>query len=133
MAYESTMEKGRKFQNHQEGKHFDKVRGEEKAAKTKKAAPAEESDSEQPIHEVVKEHGPAHKTEIEKEGESYSVHSHHEDGHKHTSEGHSLHEAHDHSMMAHGEAGGMEGEPDGDEMGAAMPPMGGQGATPPGM
>lgn len=134
MAYESKMEKGRKFQNHQEGKHFDKVRGEEKAAKSKKSAPKmDESEGENmPMHEVLKAHGPAHSSRIEKaeeEGEDYSMHSEHEDGHKHSSHGHSLHEAHNESMMAHGEPGGME-EP-GEE--AESMPMGGQGSAPPGM
>jgi hypothetical protein len=133
MAYESTEEPGRKFQNIQHGKTFDRVRKEEKSSKKSKPSKHEEpdGDEEQPIHEVVSQHGPADKTEIEKEGDAYTVHSHH-GGHKHTSHGHgSLHEAHSHSMMAHGEPGGMEGEEPAEA--EAMPMAGGPGAAPPGM
>lgn len=135
MAYESSEEPGRKFQNIQHGKTFDRVRKEEKSAKKAKPAKHDEPDGdEQDIHEVVSEHGPAHKTEIEKADgeESYSVHSHHEDGHKHSSHGHSLHEAHQHSMIAHGEPGGMEEEQPAEEA-EAMPMASGAGAAPPGM
>lgn len=134
MAYDSTEEPGRKFQNIQHGKTFDRTRKEERTSK--KAKPEHEEHGNEDIGQVVEEHGPAHKTEIEKmDGEeSYSVHSHHEDGHKHSSHGHSLHEAHHHSMMAHGEPGGMEehAEPDGDEQAMPMAHGGGQMA-PPGM
>lgn len=132
MAYESKMEPGRKFQNIQHGKTFDRVRSEEKASKKSKPAKHEEpdGDEEQPIHEVVAEHGPADKTEIEKEGDAYTVHSHH-GGHKHSSHGHSIHEAHAHSMMAHGAEPEMESEPE--EESQAMPMAGGPGAAPPGM
>jgi hypothetical protein len=125
---------GRKFQNMQEGRHYDRVRSEQ--AGDKKRAKSEEADhdrEEMPMQDVVKEHGPAMKTHIEKddEDEKYSVHSEHEDGHKHSSHGHSLHEAHNHSMMAHGEEGGMNGGEE--EEPEAMPSSGGGAMAPPGM
>lgn len=127
MAYESKMEKGRKFQNHQEGKHFDKVRGEEKAAKSKPKE-SEGEDSED-IGQVVEAHGPAHESTIAKDGDEYTMKSLHKDGHKHSSKHGSAHEAHNASMMAHGESGGM-GE--GEQPAPPMPAMGGQ-SMPPGM
>ena len=61
-----------------------------------------------------------------------TVHSEHEDGHKHSSHGHSLEEAHHHSMKAHGGEGmeDEEHEPEGEEEGESMPSM---GSAPPGM
>jgi hypothetical protein len=60
---------------------------------------------------VVAQHGPAHTTQIAKQKDgSHSVHSHHEDGHKHVSHGHNIESAHKHSMEMHGNAGGNPDE-----------------------
>lgn len=132
MAY--TTKDGHRYENQEIGRAHDRSRGHEPKGE-KKAKPETEREGageEEPIESVVEAHGPAHKTEIEKsedEGDEYSVHSHHEDGHKHSSHGHSLEEAHEHSMKAHG-AEGMEGEEPEPEEAGAMPSM---GSAPPGM
>ena len=118
MAYESTEEPGRKFQNIQHGKTFDRVRKEEKSSKKSKPKEKASEEHEQDIHESVAEHGPVHKIEM---------HSHHEDGHVHRSEHHDAQTAHEHVDGAMGHM-----EPDGDEA-EAMPMAGGPGAAPPGM
>ena len=126
MAYTSKHD-GRKFQNHQEGKHYDEVRASEKKTKSEPADDEERASENPDIHEVVEEHGPAHTSHIEKaDDDSYSMKSEHEDGHKHESHGHTLEEAHKHSMMAHG---GEDMEPE--EEAEEMPEM--AHASPPGM
>lgn len=137
MAYESKMEPGRKFQNHQEGKHFDSVRGEEAKSKKKTAKPKKESESEgenEPMHEVVAKHGPATESKVMKSdgADTYEMHSEHEDGHHHESKGHTMQEAHNESMMAHGGEGMGGGEEEGEEGGEPMP-MVGHHSMPPGM
>jgi hypothetical protein len=104
---------GRKFGNLETQKLYDKTHGSaggDKGGESERmSAKEDEHDGadggeETPIHQVVDEHGPAHTTTIKKTGETYSVHSHHEDGTKHMSKGHSsAHEAHQHSMQAMGE------------------------------
>jgi hypothetical protein len=135
-----TAKNGKRFENPEIGRTYDRSRGHEPKAEKKtkaKSEPAsdkERAGEEEPIEDVVKAHGPAHSTKIEKmdgEEEQYSVHSEHEDGHKHSSHGHSLHEAHAHSMMAHGGEGMDEEEPEGDgENEAQAMPM---HSSPPGM
>ena len=133
MAYKA--KDGKRFENQEIGRHYDRSRGHEPAKEAKaKSEPASEkgrTGEEEPIESVVKEHGPAHTKKIEKaEGEeTYSVHSEHEDGHKHSSHGHDLEAAHHHSMKAHG-GEGMEDEEGEDEEGESMPAM---ASTPPGM
>ena len=117
--YESSEEPGRKFQNIQHGKTFDRVRKEEKSSKKSKPKEksTDESEHEKPMHEVVAEHGPVHMMEM---------HSHHEDGHVHKAQHHDAGAMHNHVD----EAMGMEhAEPDGDE---GMP-MASAGGMPPGM
>ena len=66
---------------------------------------------------VVAEHGPAHTSHIMKDEKSgsYSVHSHHEDGHVHKSHSHATAgDAHEHSLKMHG---GDMGEEEHDDMG----------------
>lgn len=64
------------------------------------------------IQKVVGEHGPAHTVEVKKEGEHHTVHSTHEDGHKHTSKGHpSASHVGTHISTAAG-SGGEEGQSD---------------------
>jgi len=91
----------------------------------------EDKDGAHDDEQVVSEHGPAHTTHIQKDKAkgTYSVHSHHEDGHKHSSHGHDLAGAHEHSKMMHG--GEEEGhQPDtmggdqGDDEEAEMSHMG---------
>lgn len=117
--YESSEEPGRKFQNIQHGKTFDRVRKEEKSSK--KSKPKEksmdESEHEKPMHEVVAEHGPVHMMEM---------HTRHEDGHVHKSEHHDAGSAHQHVDEAFGTE---HQEPDGDE--SMMPAV--SGSAPPGM
>lgn len=126
---------GHRYENAEIGRTHDRSRGHEPKGdgeKKAKSAQKESEESEQPIEEIVKAHGPAHKTEIEQDGEQHMVTSHHEDGHKHKSGGHSLMEAHEHSMKAHGGEGMEQEEPEGadDGEGAGMPAM---GSAPPGM
>jgi hypothetical protein len=124
---------GHRYENPEIGRAHDRSRGHEpKGEKKEKPEPKEHEGSEEPIEEIVKAHGPAHETHIEKsedQGDEYSVHSTHEDGHKHSSHGHDLESAHHHSMIAHG-GEGMEEEPGEEEEGEAMPSM---GSAPPGM
>jgi uncharacterized protein len=126
MAYKA--KDGKRFANHQAGRYYDNVKNPV-AAEEAKGEPQQEPDGdeggEQPIEDVVAQHGPAHATHIQKdEGEdgSYSVHSEHEDGHKHSSHGHDIHSAHKHSLKAHGadEESQDEQEPEGGER---MPSM----------
>jgi len=65
--------------------------------------PSSKPEQESP-ESVVAAHGPAHTTHIVKDKMSgkHSVHSEHEDGHKHSSHGHSVESAHEHSMTMHG-------------------------------
>ena len=138
MAYKA--KDGRRFENPEIGRTYDRSRGHDpdagkKKAKSEPASEKEREGEEEPIEDVVKAHGPAHTSKIEKsddEEEKYSVHSEHEDGHKHSSHGHSLEEAHHHSMKAHGGEGmgDEEHEPEGEEEGESMPSM---GSAPPGM
>lgn len=73
--------------------------------------------SSQSIHEVVQEHGPAHKIVTHHDHESgvHKVHSHHGDGKVHKSEHGSAEEAHDHAAQAAGlgelDAGEKTGQP----------------------
>ena len=89
-----------------------------------KPMPNEEADGESP-EGIIEAHGPAHTTRIEKKDEnSYSVHSHHDDGHKHVSHGHDVHAAHSHSMHMHTGQAPMEehAEPIADEHEHEMAP-----------
>ena len=95
-----TAKDGKKFGNIEQGRRYDATRPKPKPA------PAEHEEAgggeEQPMHEVVAEHGTAHTTHIMKQPDgTHHVHSHHEDGHKHVSKGHDVHSAHAHSMHAH--------------------------------
>lgn len=101
MAYDA--KDGRRFANHQMGRHYDNVRNPE-AAHEAKQAEEPETGEEEPIESVVQAHGPAHTTHIHREDDgSHSVESEHEDGHKHKSHGHAhVHAAHEHSLKAHG-------------------------------
>lgn len=119
MAY--TTKDGHRYENAEIGRAHDRSRGheppKEKKAKSEPASEKARAGEEEPIEEVVKAHGPAQETRIEKsDGDEYSVHSTHEDGHKHSSHGHTIHEAHAHSMKAHGEEElGEEEEEEGEE------------------
>lgn len=118
MAYESKATPGRKFANHAVGRNYDRVKANPVAEKEAEQEPADDGQGEQPIEQVVSEHGPAHTTHIQRhEDGSHSVTSEHKDGHKHESHGHEdIHAAHKHSLKAHGaEDSDREDEPDGDE------------------
>ena len=122
MAYKAR--NGRRFANHQEGKFFDNVKNPVAAEESDPAPlgepePDGDEGQEQPIEDVVAQHGPAHMTHISNEG---SVESEHEDGHKHSSHGHDVHSAHKHSLKAHGadEESQDQQEPEG---GDRMPSM----------
>jgi hypothetical protein len=65
----------------------------------------EHDEMEKPIHEVVAEHGPAHKAVI---------HTHHKDGHVHSAEHHDAHSATEHIQAAMG-AGDTERQSDMEE------------------
>jgi hypothetical protein len=105
---------GKEFAHEGMGKSYDGALGAGKGG-LKPSAPAGK-EGEQPAHEVVAQHGPAHTTQIVKDKKtgSHSVHSHHEDGHKHSSHGHNIESAHSESMELHG--GGEEAQ--GNEPGA---------------
>lgn len=101
MAYESTTVPGRRFANQAVGRRFDESRRNPVAQKEENEP--ESATEEQPIEQVVSEHGPAHTTHIMRhEDGTHSVQSEHEDGHKHESHGHDVHSAHHHSLKAHG-------------------------------
>lgn len=102
MAY--TAHNGRRFVNHAVGRNYDRVKANPVAEKESEQEPAGDGQEEQPIEQVVSEHGPAHTTHIMRHPDgSHSVHSEHEDGHRHESHGHAdAHEAHKHSLKAHG-------------------------------
>ena len=85
-----------------DGKVFDHEgmgKSYESTLKPTASKPAAEAGDES----VVAEHGPAQQTQIVKEpDESHTVHSTHEDGHKHKSKGHDVKSAHEHSMKMMG-------------------------------
>ena len=156
MAY-ATKDGKKRYENIEHGKAYDRshmpvakrnplkpdgMPGEPLGSGKKGAEPGERAPGgEQPIEQVVQEHGPAHHTEIHAgdpggmseagggmeaggSGGGHHVISHHQSGHVHTSKGHDLHSAHVHSHKAMGGDGNMgHSEPDGDEMGGmeAMP------------
>ena len=97
-----TAHDGRRFSNHAVGRNYDRVKANPVAEK--EAEQPEDAQEEQPIEQVVAEHGPAHTTHIMRHPDkSHSVTSEHEDGYKHESHGHpDVHEAHRHSLKAHG-------------------------------
>lgn len=74
---------------------------------------AGEDASHDVIKGVVAEHGPSNKAEVKADGEFHSVHTTHEDGHKHTSHGHP-HLPHVAEHLAH--AAGAEGDAQSDEL-----------------
>jgi len=123
MAYKA--KDGKRFANHQAGKYYDNVKNPVAAEESKgplQQGPQEpdgDEGQEQPIEDVVAQHGPAHMTHISNDG---SVESEHEDGHKHSSHGHDVHSAHKHSLKAHGadEESQDQQEPEG---GDRMPSM----------
>jgi len=93
---------GKQFAHEGMGKSYDGALAGGKGG-LKPSAPKAEQGGED-AHSVVAQHGPAHTTQIEKSKKdgSHSVHSHHEDGHKHSSHGHDIESAHKHSMAMHG-------------------------------
>lgn len=104
MAY--TAHDGRRFANHQEGKHYDEVKGP-KASATETLDDHEEPDGdEQAPEDVAAEHGAAHTVE---------VHSHHPDGHVHKAVHRHPEEASDHVHKIMGD----EQQPDDEEQGEA--------------
>lgn len=115
MAYESKATPGRRFANHAVGRNYDRVKANPVAEKEAEQEPADDGQGEQPIEQVVAEHGPAHTTHIMRHpDDSHSVTSEHEDGHKHESHGHpDVHEAHRHSLKAHGASDEEESRDDG--------------------
>jgi hypothetical protein len=119
MAYKT--KDGKNYESGEMGRAHD--RGSSSMAPKEKMG--EPDGDEQPIHEVVAEHGPADETKISKEGDEYQVESHH-GGHTHHSKGHkSAHDAHNHSLEAMGEEP-MQGAGAGTEGSGAMPmPSGG--------
>lgn len=76
------------------------------------------------IHEVVGQHGPAHKLEIEHSESSHTVTSHHNGG-THRSEHADAVTAHEHGKMAAGVGQGNEGQkqPASHEQGQVAEPM----------
>jgi hypothetical protein len=119
-----TAKDGRKFGNRQQMAAYNE-RSTTKATHEEPDGDEGEAEgedvSEQPIGEVVAEHGPAHKIVIhhDHEGGKHRVHSHH-GGKVHKSEHESADAAHMHA--AHAAGLNAEEEPDGDEpIGAAEP------------
>ncbi len=104
---------GRNFGNHE-------INAASRRGAMKPAMPKPEpgqGEEEQPIEDVVREHGPAEHVEI---------HSHHKDGHVHKSVHHHHDSAHQHISHAMGEHQ-QHAEPDADDMPhkgfEAVPPM----------
>lgn len=124
MGYKAT--DGRAFNSPSQGKNYDKH------LESKKSAPKHENEQgggeTENIHEVVAQHGAAHKIEIKHDHAAgkHSVTSHHEGGHVHNSEHGTAEEAHDEAKGAAG-IGDEEPEPEGQESGEAMPDMSSMG------
>ena len=113
----------RTYENEETERLHQKTRGTPKHSTGMDKEPEmhEDEDGSEP-EQIIEAHGPAHQTHIEKKGDSFSVHSHHGDGHKHVSHGHDLHSAHQHSMhMLSGEAPEQEPEPEAESMPEAEP------------
>ena len=118
MAFKS--KDGKSFGNRQQMKAYD----ERAPKKESKAMPDEYEDAggddnyPEDIHEMVAQHGPAEKVEIEHSEGKHTKVSHH-GGKTHKSEHASAEEAHHHGMMAAGLEPGQE---------EAQPEMAGAGA-----
>ena len=113
-------------------KHHDEMMSEKKS-KPAMEKPAKEEDGEKPdkeasqenIHDVVKQHGPAHHVEIEHDEESgkHHVHSKHGDAeHEHHAVHDSAEEAHEHAGHAMGVNSEEEDESPDEEMAEEMAP-----------
>lgn len=110
-----TAKDGRKFDHEGMGKSYDRTLGGGLKPETAEG-PHEGAEDGESAEEAVRAHGPAEETRIEKrDDDSYSVHSRHEDGHKRSSHGHSLEEAHEHSKELHGGEGEEREEENGSE------------------
>lgn len=112
---------GRQFDHQGMGQSYDRhLASKGNAVEEPRPGEDEGASDGQSAEEVVAAHGPAKETRIEKrDDESYSVHSRHEDGHKHASHGHEgAKEAHEHSLKLHGEASEHDDEKEGDEDGS---------------
>lgn len=114
---------GKQFSHDGMGKSYQGALDGGKGGLKPSMKPEGEQHGEQEAHEAVAEHGPAHTTQIAKKGDSHSVTSHHEDGHKHVSHGHDIESAHKHSMAMHGhdEDQQQQGDNENPEIGSDNP------------
>ncbi len=102
MAYKA--KDGKNFGNRQQQKAYDERPAKKESKAPEHAEPdADDMGSDQPIEEVVAQHGPADKIEMQHdhEGGKHTVTSHH-GGHKHVAHHGSADEAHMHAAKAAG-------------------------------